>query len=225
MSSIVKKRGKIAAIALIGIVCVTGIILLLSVTLRTKYTVTFVDENNFTTTQKVRQGAGAVFPTDYVPPEGKVFKGWDQSFDSITGDTVIQAVLQNVSDENMFTLDSAYCPEKGEVSIPLKLQGNVSVSSFELVVSYPTDILEFKGFDAVDVDMVTNHDPEKGEIYVTFASGSNAIGSIDICNLVFAVLDDSAVGELSFSKAEAFLTEGDEILEAHVGTVSALIYP
>jgi hypothetical protein len=229
MKAVAKRYGKLIVIIVVVIAFVLGAALLSSRVFdtqqATEYKVTFVDDNGFVEEQKVESETNAIPPANYVPPEGKVFKGWRQSIDDINGDTIIQADLENVTGENVFTIDSAYCPTNGQVSVPLKLQGNVSLCSFELVINYPIDLLEFKNFDAVDPDMLTNYDAEKGEIYIVFASGTNVTGSIDICDLVFAVKDGSNIGELGFSKVEAFLVDGEEILEAHSGTVFALVYP
>ena len=62
-----------------------------------KYTVTFVDyDGTVIEAQQVEYGSAAVAPTDPVR-DGYTFTGWDKSYSSITGDTVITALYSDNS--------------------------------------------------------------------------------------------------------------------------------
>lgn len=61
-----------------------------------KYTITFVGYNGEIIEVIEIDEETNIIPPTIIPPEGKKFVGWDKAFDSITSDTVINAIFEDI---------------------------------------------------------------------------------------------------------------------------------
>jgi len=215
---------KILYIAIPALFLLVGGIILASWLVRPSYTVTFICNDWVVVEQKVKKSDSAIPPADFDMPEGSVFRGWDNPIDNIREDIIIRAILVSVIEENVFTLDSVYIKSGAAARMPLRLQGQVNLAGFELLITYPTDTLLFRGFDNLDKDMVANCSSENGEIKIAFASGSNVTGVIDICDLVFEAMGIYGTSEVTIDYILASQLQGDDIVKANTGSIPATVY-
>lgn len=112
-----------------------------------EYTITFKDSNgNVISEQTVQEGGTPNYPD---PPaiEGYVFKEWDKTIDAVTGDTVITAIYEEVSDSPTFVIDSVEA-NAGDtnVAVNVAVKNNPGVASILLEVVYNKDNLTLTNF-------------------------------------------------------------------------------
>jgi len=188
------------------------------------HTVTFMCNNLVIDEVKVKHLSSVAPPAVVNVPEGKVFTGWDLPLENIERDTLIKANLISAADQNMFTLDSVYVKRGGEAHLPLRLQGQVNLAGFELLITYSNDELKFKEFLNIDKDVLAHCAPETGEVKIAFASGNNVDGLIDICDIVFESKGKTNASEVKIINILATQLYGNEVQKAKTVSIPATIY-
>ena len=113
-----------------------------------EYTVTFKDSNGKTIAeQKVKDGEMLNYPD---PPviDGYVFKKWDKTLDSVTGDTVITAVYEEATNGPVFVIDSVDAEAGSKnVAVNISVKNNPGVSSILMEIIYDKDNLTLTNFE------------------------------------------------------------------------------
>lgn len=112
-----------------------------------EYTITFTDSNgNVISEQTVQEGGTPTYPE---PPaiEGYVFVGWDKTIDTVTGDTVITANYEKVSNSPAFVISSVDA-HAGDTNVPVNVavRNNPGVASILLEVVYDKNNLTLTNF-------------------------------------------------------------------------------
>lgn len=119
--------------------------------------------------------------------EDLVFSGWEENPASNQGDLV--AKYQDVSQiQNAIVIPMAYGRAGEQVSIPLRICGQVDLCALDLRVTYDKELLHYAGSTNQDEDLLINCDEENGVLLINFLRLVNLEESFDFTELVFDVI-------------------------------------
>jgi len=96
------------------------------------FTVTFAyGDGSIIAQNEVKSGKGVLPP---IPKTDAVFRGWDIAIDNVTSNIEAHPMLYTIVEDNLFYFNSVYVQEGKDVTILLRLGGNVNVSSGKLTL-------------------------------------------------------------------------------------------
>lgn len=97
------------------------------------YTVKFVVDGKVVSVQKVPENTAATAPAKVECPDGKVFSSWDKSFDNVTSDLTVNAILT----DKEYTVDIIGFDGKVISSEKVKHGGNVNLPDDSAIPEVP----------------------------------------------------------------------------------------
>jgi len=163
-----------------------------------KQTVNFIDwDGSFYSTQQVAFGYDAILPGNPTRT-GYIFTGWNGDYKTVTEDRTIfaQYIPDNLS--NIFTIASTTGTIGNEVTVTLQLKGQVNVVSFNLMLYYDMDALQFVRSSG-GLRPVVNGETVPGLVQIGYAGADNEKDPTDIVNLVFKIKDTTSVTDTTLS--------------------------
>ena len=158
---------QIVLILLFGVLASIGVYIVGRNRNTTTYTVTFAyDDGTIIDQKQVKAGKG-VEPPEYV--SDMVFRGWNSPINNVQQDMEVHPMFYTISDDvNLFYFNSVYVREGKDCLLDLNLTGEVNLSSAELVLSYDTNVLQFKSENSADI--CTVKEKEHGTLAITINS-------------------------------------------------------
>lgn len=186
---------QIMMILLLGVVASIGVYTVGRNRNTTMYTVTFAYNDGSIIEQKQVKAGKGVEPPKYV--SDMVFRGWNSPINNIQQDMEVHPMFYTISDDvNLFYFNSVYVREGKDCLLDLNLTGDVNLSSAELVLSYDTNVLQFKGENSADI--CTVKEKEHGTLAININSDE-------------PVTEKTLISQLKFhaKKADAKWTEID----------------
>lgn len=126
----------------------------------------------------------------YLPKEQSgedlVFSGWEENPADSQGD--LTAKYQDVSQiQNAIVIPAVYGQGGEQVSVPLRICGQVDLCALDLRVSYDKELLHYEGSTNQDEDLLINCDEENGVLFINFLRLVNLEEQFDFASLVFEV--------------------------------------
>lgn len=118
--------------------------------------------------------------------EDLVFSGWEENPADSQGDLV--AKYQDVSQvQNAIVIPAVYGQGGEQVSVPLRICGQVDLCALDLRVTYDKELLRYAGSADQDEDLLINCDEENGVLLINFLRLVNLEEQFEFANLVFDV--------------------------------------
>ena len=118
--------------------------------------------------------------------EDLVFRGWEENPAGSQDDLV--AKYQDVSQfQNAIVIPAVYGQGGEQVSVPLRICGQVDLCALDLRVTYDEELLHYAGSTGQDEDLLINCDEENGVLFLNFLRLVNLEEPFDFANLVFDV--------------------------------------
>lgn len=152
---------------------------------------------------KAKNGTDYLVPDNPQMPEKWIFTGWkftdskDVEEDTSSEETsspkkgdVVYAHAQGrqvpVFDTTL-ALAGGYGTKGNQVTLPLKLCGEVNIGAFEVAIKYDPELLEFVEFQNEDPGIVINAIQEEGLILLNYLDSENTVGDVDLVDIVFKI--------------------------------------
>lgn len=194
----------------------------------TKYTVAFFDSAGYLLKEeKVEEHKGAEPPENFVPDADKLFVGWDKDFSYIFSNINVRPNYLDVSsDKNYVYANAVYAKPESEVSVRVKIGGQVNLAALQMYVDYDEDLLEYVEAKNLDAGVMINKEDEKSRLRLAFLSDNNVTGSVDFVELVFRVKGqpgDKAVIMYDIEKA-AMINNNNDIVTADYTVKDTVIH-
>lgn len=193
---------------------------------RSEFIVSFLSgDGSLLSTCVVKKGENAVPPTAPVMPAGYTFSHWDTDFSNVQQDLEVRAVCVEIPQNcNVFVLESASGYVGENVTLSLRLTGDVCLAGVDLVMNYDTSSLEFVEMAYEDELVLTNVKPEKGTILLNYLGSNNTTGEVDLCDCVFRIKGDveTTTVEVVIESAVA-LDEREQFYKPQCETINAAV--
>ena len=159
----------------------------------TKYNVAFFDSAGYLLKEEqVEEHKGAEPPENFIPDADKLFVGWDKDFSYIFSNINIRPNYLDISsDKNYVYANAVYAKPETEVSVRVKIGGQVNLAALQMHINYDEAYLEFVEAKNLDSGVMINKEDQKPRFRLAFLSDDNVTGSVDFVELVFRVKGQS----------------------------------
>ena len=179
---------QIFAILLVGVIA-SGIVLLFAPEKQPsesnenvkKHTVTFAYPDGTVIEEKIVEEGKGVFPPAF--ESNGVFRGWSAGFNAVKSDIEVHPIFHDIKEENLFYFNSVYVKEDTEFALDLYVGGKVHLSSGTIILSYDTDVLEYKNFDGIEGLDISEY--KDGELTITFSNDTPFKEEVQLSHLTF----------------------------------------
>lgn len=194
----------------------------------TKYTVAFFDSAGYLLKEEqVEEHKSAEPPKNFVPEADKLFIGWDKDFSYIFSNINVRPNYLDISsDKNYVYANTVYAKPEAEVSVRVKIGGQVNLAALQMYIDYDEDLLEYVEVKNLDAGVMINKEDEKPRLRLAFLSDDNVTGSVDFVELVFRVKGqsgDKAVIMYDIEKA-AMINNNNDIVSADYTVKDTVIH-
>lgn len=183
-----------------------------------QYTVAFMDSTGYLLKEvQVEKHKGTEPPENFIPDEDKIFMGWDKDFSFIFSNINVRPNYLDISgDKNYVYANTVYAKPGAEVSVKVKIGGQVNLAAMQMYIDYDETLLEYVEAVNLDAGVMINKEEKNPRIRMAFLSDDNVTGSVDFVELVFRVKGtsgDKAVIMYDIEKA-AMISNDNEIITA-----------
>lgn len=194
----------------------------------TKYTVAFFDSAGYLLKEEqVEEHKSAEPPENFVPDADKLFIGWDKDFSYIFSNINIRPNYLDISsDKNYVYANAVYAKPGDEISIKVKVGGQVNLAALQMYINYDENYLEYVEAVNLDAGVMINKEKENSRLRLAFLSDDNVTGSVDFVDLAFRVKGnpgDKAVIMYDIEKA-AMIGKDNEITTADYTVKDTVIH-
>ena len=194
----------------------------------TKYTVAFFDSAGYLLKEEQAEAQkGVEPPVDFVPDADKLFIGWDKDFSYIFSNINIRPNYLDISsNKNYVYANAVYAKPETEVSVRVKIGGQVNLAALQMYIDYDENLLEYVEAKNLDAGVMINKEDENSRLRLAFLSDDNVTGSVEFVDLVFRVkgqAGDKAVIMYDIEKA-AMISNYDEIITADYTVKDTVIH-
>lgn len=194
----------------------------------TKYTVAFFDSAGYLLKEEqVEEHKGAEPPENFIPDADKLFVGWDKDFSYIFSNIYIRPNYLDISsDKNYVYANAVYAKPESEISVKVKIGGQVNLAALQMYIDYDKNLLEYVEAKNLDTGVMINKEDENPRIRLAFLSDDNVTGSVDFVELVFRVKGqsgDKAVIMYNIEKA-AMINSNNDIVTADYTVKDTVIH-
>lgn len=164
----------------------------------TTYTVTFVDyDGTVLQTEIVEEGASATAPED-PSRDGYTFKGWDKSFDNVTGDLTVTAkyIKNGVS---TVVVNSVTAIAGDTVDVEISVENNTGFASLKFDVLYGDDLeLTAVNFNSEICTNATTPEPYRNPQSISIMDPfKNIMADGTLVTLTFKISDNATVEDIT----------------------------
>lgn len=159
----------------------------------TKYTVAFFDSAGYLLKEEqVESHKGAEPPENFIPDANKLFVGWDKDFSYIFSNVNIHPNYLDISsDKNYIYANAVYAKPQSEISVRVKIGGQVNLAALQMYIDYDKDLLEYVEAKNLDAGVMISKEDKNPRIRFAFLSDENVKGNVDFVELVFRVKGQS----------------------------------
>lgn len=193
-----------------------------------KYTVAFFDSAGYLLKEaQVEEHKGVEPPENFVPDDNKIFIGWDKDFSFIFSNVNIRPNYLDISaDKNYVYANAVYAKPETEVSVRVKVGGQVNLAALQMYISYDESLLEYVEAVNLDAGVMINKEEDNSRIRLAFLADDNVTGSVEFVDLVFRIKGksgDKAVIMYDIEKA-AMISKDNEIVTADYTVKDTVIH-
>ena len=151
------------------------------------FTVTFLDvDGAVCKVQQVIKGNSATAPIIEKPE----FLGWEGNYINVQKDEAVKAVYSDRP--NVFQVVSAQGDRGDTVTTLVRLDGQVELCGFDMVLTYDPALKLVSINDAMDLDVVVNVNKQERTIRFNFSSATNKKRAMDVMELTFRITNSNA---------------------------------
>lgn len=193
-----------------------------------EYTVAFLDSSgNLLKEEQVQEYRSATHPSSFIPDADKLFIGWDKDFSYVFSNIIVRPNYLDISsDKNFVYANAVYTKPGEEVSITVKIGGQVNLAALQMYIDYDENLLEYVEAKNLDAGVMINKEDNSPRLRLAFLANENITGSVDFIELVFHVKGhegSKAVIMYDIEKA-ATLSNSGEIMPAEYTVKDTVIH-
>ncbi len=150
----------------------------------------YSDDDTVVKIEQVGEDEQMALPSSPELSYGNVFEKWDAPEETGEDMQEVRPIYKStLGIANVFAMPGTYGTSGDEITVPLRLCGEVELCGFDLTVEYDPDKLQLERVYDEDEAVILNAETP-GCLRINYVSVSNTIADVDICCLKFRVLAD-----------------------------------